>query len=225
MPPSDKLSHIEYLHVMDPDSRKLFCGSNQEWFPDEWQRRAGCGPSVAANILFYLNRKENFACCGGERGDLLCLMEDAWKSVTPEINGIPSTTLFLKKLKQYAHSLGKNFVYFALDIPPRQAERPSLSAVIKFVSQGLRGDVPIAFLNLDQGAEKNLESWHWVTITALSYSGSGRAALVTICDEGTSKQIDLKLWLETTTQGGGFVYFKESAAPRQIQRGCAIGGR
>jgi len=205
---SDKLSHIEYLQVTDPHSSKLLCGSDQEWFSDERQRLTGCGPSAAANILFYLNRKENLACCGRDRADLLYFMEDAWESVTPGKNGIPSTALFLEKLKQYAYSHKKEFTYSVLDIPPQRAERPSLSTVTAFISQGLQEDVPIAFLNLDHGAESNLESWHWVTIATLSYSRSDGTAQVIICDEGTTKQIDLKLWLETTIQGGGFVYFK-----------------
>ena len=70
-----------------------------------------------------------------------------------------------------------------------------------------QSDVPIAFLNLDHGAEEALESWHWVTITSISRTKDGQAAQVSICDEGVPKQINLKLWLETTIQGGGFVYF------------------
>ena len=85
--------------------------------------------------------------------------------------------------------------------------------VLAFIAQGLRQDVPIAFLNLDHGAEQRLESWHWVTIAAVDYSEEAQTAQIRICDEGITKKINLKLWLETTTQGGGFVYFVPDGTP------------
>lgn len=204
---SVQLSHIEYLQVTDSKSCHVYCGSDQEWFSTEQQRLTGCGPSTAANILFYINRKENADCCGNDRSDLISFMEDAWESVTPGENGIPSTTLFLEKLKQYAKLHDRIFRYFVLNVSPQQSERPSLDEVEAFIRQGLQADVPIAFLNLDHGAAKALESWHWVTIVGLICTEDGRMAHVSICDEGVSKQVDLRLWLETTVQGGGFIYF------------------
>lgn len=207
----DALSHIEYLRVTNSDSNEVFCGSDQEWFPTERQRLTGCGPSAAANILFYIDRKDNSGCCGRNREDLLFFMEEAWLSVTPGEKGIPSTALFLKKMEQYAKLHGRSFHYSVLDIPTQRQERPSLRIVIEFIRQGLRVDIPIAFLNLDHGKEDNLESWHWVTIAGLTTSDNGETAYISICDEGITKQINLKLWLETTVQGGGFVYFLPSS--------------
>lgn len=201
------LSHINYLQVTGSNSREMFCGSDQEWFPTERQRLTGCGPSAAANILFYIDRKENSDCCGRDRATLLGFMEEAWRSVTPGKNGIPSTALFTEKLEQYAKLHGRAFRYFVLNIPSQRSERPSLDTVTEFIHQGLWADVPIAFLNLDHGEEEALESWHWVTIASLSCTEDGQTAHVSICDEGIPKQINLKLWLETTVQGGGFVYF------------------
>lgn len=193
--------------VTDSDSCEIFCGSDQEWFFTERQRLTGCGPSAAANILFYIERKENADCCGKDRADLLSFMEEAWESVTPEKNGIPSTGLFLEKLEEYAKLHERSFHYSVLDISSQQSERPSLDTVTKFIRHGLRADIPIAFLNLDHGAEERLESWHWVTIAGMICSEDGQTVYVSICDEGMTKQINLKLWLETTVQGGGFVYF------------------
>ncbi|MDD2981502.1 MAG: hypothetical protein PHN80_16245 [Hespellia sp.] len=213
MPLSNQLSHIEYLQVTTSNPATVFCGSDQEWFSTERQRLTGCGPSAAANILFYLDRKNDRSCCGRDRDDLLDFMEDAWQSVTPESNGIPSTALFLEKLKLYATRHDKHFRYFSLNVPSQQTGRPSLVEVLTFIAQGLRKDVPIAFLNLDHGAEQRLESWHWVTIAAVDYSEEAQTAQISICDEGITKRINLKLWLETTTQGGGFVYFVPDAVP------------
>lgn len=204
---TEMLAHVDYLQVTDSGSCEIFCGSDQEWFPTERQRLTGCGPSAAANILFYIERKENAGCCGKDRADLLIFMEEAWQSVTPEKNGIPSTSLFLEKLEQYAKLHNRKFQYSVMNVLPQQSERPSISEVIGFIRQGLKADIPIAFLNLDHGAEETLESWHWVTIAGMTCSEDGQTAQVSICDEGITKQINLKLWLETTVQGGGFVYF------------------
>ena len=186
---AETLSHIEYLQVTDSDSCEIFCGSDQEWFSTERQRLTGCGLSAAANILFYIERKENADCCGKDRVDLLSFMEEAWESVTPEKNGIPSTGLFLEKLEEYAKLHERSFHYSVLYISSQQSEGPSLDTVTKFICHGLRADIPIAFLNLDHGAE------------------DGQTVYVSIYDEGMTKQINLKLWLETTVQGEGFVYF------------------
>jgi hypothetical protein len=71
----------------------------------------------------------------------------------------------------------------------------------------LRNDTPVAFLNLNNGAEKQLYSWHWVTIISLEYEEDGNTAFADILDEGLIKKIDLAGWFRTTTLGGGFVSF------------------
>ena len=158
--PTESLSHIDYLQVTGQDSCEVFCGSDQEWYGTKRQRLTGCGPSVAANILFYLNRQREENCCGKSREDLLRFMEMAWEYVTPLSNGIPSTALFREKLEYYALGQNENFRFFILDIPMEVPKRPVLYEVIEFIQNGLRADTPIAFLNLDNGAEMALEAWH-----------------------------------------------------------------
>jgi hypothetical protein len=46
----------EYLHVTDEDGTQ-FLGCEQEWFGTLWQRRSGCGPTVASNLMLYLHRR------------------------------------------------------------------------------------------------------------------------------------------------------------------------
>lgn len=200
-----ELAHMEYLQVSGLDG--IYCGSDQEWYAAEDQRLRGCGPSAAANILFYNRRKRDRNCCGRDRADLLAQMEDTWKYVTPRQSGITSTSIFIKKVERYARVHGEELQYFSLDIPEYPADRPPLAQVVHFLEKGLRSDTPVAFLNLDNGQEETLERWHWVTIAALEYEKGANSTWVSICDEGLCKRIDLSLWLETTTLGGGFVYF------------------
>ena len=69
----------------------------------------------------------------------------------------------------------------------------------------------MAFLNLCNGEEKNLDRWHWVTIISLEYAKDKNQVLANILDEGVIKKISLSLWYHTTTLGGGFVYFTNSS--------------
>ena len=57
----------------------------------------------------------------------------------------------------------------------------------------------MAFLNLHNGRVKELDYWHWVTITALEDTTA------VILDSGSALRIDLRLWYETTKRRGGYV--------------------
>ncbi|MDR2671532.1 MAG: hypothetical protein LBC26_07430, partial [Oscillospiraceae bacterium] len=37
-------------------SDAVYMGGSQEWYEGAWQRRAGCGPTVAAGLVWYLAR-------------------------------------------------------------------------------------------------------------------------------------------------------------------------
>jgi hypothetical protein len=69
------------------------------------------------------------------------------------------------------------------------------------LEKSISEDLPVDFLNFCSGRVKNLESWHWVTL-----SGFDKETMrATICDQGEESEIDLALWLQTTTANGGFV--------------------
>ena len=195
------------LEVVDESTQHKFYGCNQEWYSTEWQRRAGCGPSVACNIIRYLGSAPEAT---NSKEEWLSLMEETWEHVTPTTKGMPTTRLFYDSVLAYARAKGLNIECHCCDIPEDEASRPELPAILQFVESGLLNDAPIAFLNLCNGEEKNLYRWHWVTIISLDYVAGNTQALVKILDEGLVKEIDLALWHETTTLGGGFVYFTEN---------------
>lgn len=81
-----------------------------------------------------------------------------------------------------------------------------MEALWPYVTPGARGldkDCPVAFLNFSHGALKNLDSWHWVPLTAMTEGES--VLLCTILDEGEARVIDLALWWETSSLGGALV--------------------
>ena len=96
---------------------------------------------------------------------------------------------------------------FAGDMPEDVAGRPALRDVVWFIEEALQNDAPVAFLNLCNGEEHCLYRWHWVTIVALDFAPDGSRAAATILDEGRQLDIDLAVWHNTTTLGGGFVWF------------------
>lgn len=202
------LSNLKLLTVSDEDKESYY-GCSQQWYGTEKQRLCGCGPSVACGIVWYLSHYLGLSQQGflTSKDACLKLMEEVWKFMTPSTEGIPSTTIFYENVLAYANARGLKLEPRFCDIPSNEFVRPDLKKVVNFIEGGLRQNSPIAFLNLCNGEEDNLEEWHWVTIVSLEWSGRGERALVDIYDMGLIKKTDLSLWYKTTTLGGGFVYF------------------
>ncbi|NLV99518.1 MAG: hypothetical protein GX034_06960 [Clostridiaceae bacterium] len=201
------LPDLNCLTVRDDHTDEVeYFGSNQEWFPDAWQRMAGCAPSVTANIfLYHYQKREAGRFCF--KKDLLALMEESWCYVTPGEGGLPSTSKFAEKVKDFGCSHNLKLDSRILKVGEDESRRPSLSDMIDFIVEALKWETPVAFLNLCNGQVETLDKWHWVTITAIKYDNDRGTATAMISDEAVSKEIDLALWLATTTRGGGFVYF------------------
>lgn len=201
------LKHPELFNIFDEISAKTHFGSNQQWYKDEFQRKAGCGPSVASNLVSYSLLEHNGRSGPVNKEDFLKLMEELWLYVTPSRQrGLPSTDLFYKGLIAYAQDNGLRVKRCAIiDMHNPASEKPPLSVVIKFLTDAIAKDIPVAYLNLDSGDEKTLDEWHWVTV--LSIESEGEQAWLEIMDEGKTKRIDLTLWYNTTQLGGGFVCF------------------
>ncbi len=206
------LTNPNLFRAIDAVTHKAYYGYHQECYTTEWQRDSGCGPSAAANIIFYLNYTRSNLGLGQSVTKIencLSLIEEVWEYVTPGEKGIPNTKMFYDDVLSYALAKGLNIEYSVCDLHEDKAKRPELNEVLKFLEAALLKDSPIAFLNLCNGQVKNLDPWHWVTIISLEYAENKNSAFIKILDEGLIKKIDLALWYNTTTLGGGFVYFTE----------------
>ncbi len=205
---SVSLAKPDLFKIRDKGAGKAQYGCDQDWYATEWQRMAGCGPSVACNIVSYLERRRR-----GTGGAGTCMskaaslrnMQEAWEYVTPTKMGLPKISMFYDAVLRYAKARGLNVEYGFLELPKARSRRPGLAEVISFIRDALSKDAPVAFLNLCNGVEKKLEAWHWVTIVALESSEGGKRAFVKIVDNGAVKKIDLALWHATSKLGGGFV--------------------
>jgi hypothetical protein len=197
------LHNLFLYQIRDEATRKLYYGCDQEWYSTKWKRLSGCGPTAVSNIIYYLTQTRSGSKTAFSWEQARALMEDVWNYVTPTMHGIPSTEILCKGIASYAKAKEMNIGIETVDIPKSRLERPAFAVLLSFLDQALEDDIPIAFLNLDHGEERNLDSWHWVTIVSLEQTGE--MAVVEILDEGIIKRIDLSLWFHTTTKGGGFV--------------------
>jgi hypothetical protein len=185
----------------------LYYGAQQTWYKDEWQKKAGCGPTTAAQLVYYLALSRAdcakilspLARAGGREG-FTTLMDEVWQYVTPGNMGTNSTELFTGGLCRYGERHNLKFSFRVLSVPPLFG-RPTWEHLASFMRAALSADLPVAFLNLSNGRLDNLDNWHWVTLVELD-ADEGRALMY---DDGDATRIDLKLWLKTTLLGGGFV--------------------
>lgn len=203
------LSSIELINVTDASGLEYF-GCNQEWFGTFWQRLSGCGPSVAATLLLYLQRRGalDLPISGYDKKDCTLFMEQVWTHVTPTLQGVNTAELFCDGILSFAAANGVPLSCERLILPKKAEERPALADAVAFIEAGLNNDSPVAFLNLHNGKVKALEAWHWVTIVALETDPLTSAATVTIFDGDKADRVDFTVWYETTKKGGALVYLR-----------------
>ena len=203
------IKNMKLFEVIDEASAETFYGGWQEWYGVWWKRLAGCGPTTVTNIISYMNRA-GLADGGAaplRKSEFVALMDDVWHYVTPSVRGIPSAAALTKGAAGYIAARKLALITEELDIPKNRLLRPGLTKLSEFIAQSLENDIPVAFLSLDNGEEKLLDTWHWVTLLALRYEEDGSAAFADVADEGKLLHVDLRKWYDTTGLGGGFVRF------------------
>lgn len=183
-------------------------GGNQAWYKKLWQRKAGCGPTACANLIWYLSRtraelSKLWPHLGDKKTDMLKLMEETWKYVTPTLMGVNRTAILAEGAIKFGRDRGISLSQSTLDIPPTPNSRPNFKDLETFLAEAFSQNLPVAFLNLDAGDLHNLESWHWVTLIAAE--DDGQAVMV---DQGYRTRINLKRWLQSNRGGGGFTYIQ-----------------
>jgi len=192
-------------------------GSNQQMYKIVWQRKSGCGPSTATNLIIYAalcqrHSELNGGLCSEKKlpvtqESMFFYMQKVWEYVTPGLGGVNKTSKFMKGFYKYALDRGLDIKLRSFDVPvDKKGTDVNFGNFLEFIKAGLNCGCPVAFLNLCKGALTNLDSWHWVSIMAC-YEAHG-TVYATIYDEGGKKDIDIKLWFETHTKDGGLVYFE-----------------
>lgn len=207
------IANSEILTVTDPRTKLSTFGGAQEWYASQWQRKAGCGPTCAANLTAYLalTRPELRSLYRGEdcnRDAFLRHMNEVYPFVKPGLAGLNRVERFSEGVVAFAASRGISLTPHVCSVKSnRTPKRPGESELFAFVEAGLRADCPIAFLNLSRGNENKLQSWHWISITSANMEEDRLIACAS--DEGRLIEFDLLLWYLSTTMRGGLVYFTQ----------------
>lgn len=198
------LTSLPLLWIQNGAARAY--GADQAWYPTWFRRLGGCGPTTAANVLWYLAATRPIACgalCLSDcrrREAMVRLMQQTWNDITPGLQGVHKPETFCKGIERYGRDRGVLLQTRCLDIPDEPEARPSGQALEAFLQDALQQDLPVAFLNLSNGGLENLEGWHWVTLVA--QPAPGRALMY---DQGRAVELDLSRWLGTTTRGGALI--------------------
>ena len=189
----------------------MSCGANQCWYPYWRARLSGCGPTAAANLLWYLavSRPQR---CGAlftgnaqHKPEMVRLMRQVWRFVRPAPWGMARGQSFARGACRFAAARGVSLQAELLQVPAAVARRPSDAQLYDFLAKALAADLPVAFLNRSNGAVRNLPGWHWVTLVAV------QPDLQAVMYDGSKSQVvDLALWLSTTQKGGAFVMLRPS---------------
>ena len=208
------IKHPEVFTIRDEASGQSTFGGDQAWYAEDWHRMAGCGPTCAANLTAYLalTRPAFRALYAGEdmrRDHFAAHMEAVFTFVTPGNMGLNRVEMYTRGVEEFAASRGlslKTHVFEAHGNMHRN--RFPAEALSEFVRSGLASDCPVAFLNLTKGRVKNIQAWHWITLTKADV-GDGQL-IAWASDEGREISFDLKLWYLSTRMRGGLVYFSEN---------------
>jgi hypothetical protein len=180
---------------------KTYHGFSQLWYPQFRQRSAGCGPTAAAMIIFYMTQSGRSALSDVDETDstsVLTLMAKVWDYVTPGMFGLASTRKMQAGVQKYMNTVPIMVHGKRLDIKHKQDILP----LRKFLVEAFQQDCPVAFLNLHRGAITAFEGWHWIVLTGIACNNQVHAL-----DGGNKICFDLETWVNTTKLGGGFFYF------------------
>ncbi len=208
------IKHPEILTVPDEASGKSTFGGDQAWYGEEWHRMAGCGPTCAANLTSYLalTRPSLRPLYAGEdmrRSQFADHMESVYGFVTPGNMGLNRVEMFTRGVEEFALSRGVSIRTYVFEAHGNMhRERPAADELAEFVKAGLSSDCPVAFLNLTKGRVKNIQAWHWITITKADVGDGKLTAWAS--DEGREISFDLRLWYLSTRMRGGLIYFTEN---------------
>jgi len=167
---------------------------------------AGCGPTTTSNLFWYLTKSRPEVCgnlytiVNNDRTEMLELMEQVWEYVKPGMKGVNKSSMLTEGAIQYGRDKNVALDVRVLEVPEEISNRPSENEVLKFLSIAFSEDLPVAFLNLSNGAVENLDNWHWVTLISTNMKLQAE-----MYDQSMLQIIDVKKWLTTTTKCGSFV--------------------
>jgi hypothetical protein len=203
-----EIRHPEWLQIKT--NNKTYFGYDQEWYHSIWQRKAGCGPTAAAMLLNYTQRREGILAELPELTGIIAKMEDCWQYVTPGTSGVSTTNKLCNGLTKFFDHYQLSWRCEQLSINPKAKKTiVTLAKMIDFIANALENDCPLGFLSLHPGKIENLQRWHWTVLVRCNHDPLLDKYIATVYDGGDKIEFDIGLWLTTTATGGGFVHISK----------------
>lgn len=163
------------------DNQIIGYGGNQDWFEDDWAKKAGCASVLAANLVAYYQHlfqasKESF----------LEIMEEMFTWMTPGKMGFPY-------LYKFAHQLVTYFNQHQILVKPiYQKKSKSYEHALHFVLKSIDQSHPVGLLILHhRSKELEDDNWHWVCITGYQKKEDGYDIIFSDC--GKRRVIDARI--------------------------------
>lgn len=165
------LTHPERLTITGPQG-ETYQGGDQEWYRDLWQRRRLRAHhrrrSAVLSVPDPPRLRPMAPAAARTQAGFLRYMEALWPYVTPGARGLDKPESLVLGCRSFALSRGCRLQGQVLEIPAQREARPSLDQC-----RAIRRPVPGPGLSrglpqLLPRSPQNLDSWHWVPLTAMT---------------------------------------------------------
>ena len=87
---------------------RIWYGYSQDWYQDEWRRRAGCGPTTATYLAAYCLYRDGIWKDLHTTNAVLTQMNRIWDYVTPRQGGLFKTRWLRDGLEMFFQEAGHN---------------------------------------------------------------------------------------------------------------------
>lgn len=177
------MSLIDIVKIYE-DDQLVGYGGNQDWFKDEWPKKAGCASVLGSNLYAYYH---NIHKCSKE--EFIKIMDDLYEYMTPGRMGFP---YFYK----FAHQFIKRMKEESIDLKPVYLKKSkSYEQSISFVKNSIDKSYPVGMLILShQAKELEDDNWHWMCISG--YEEVEDDYMIVFSDCGICKKVSAKVLFE-----------------------------
>lgn len=162
------------------DDKLIGQGGNQDWFLDDWAKKAGCASVSATDIFLYYTRKNREF----DQQTYVNHMKEMFKLMRPGKNGFPYAYLYARKLSSLLNDC-KYHIY----------RRPTVEMAIAVVKESIDTNNPLGLLILTHRRRRIRDDlWHWVTI--VGYQETEKGLDIIFLDCGEKKTIPARIVFE-----------------------------
>ena len=168
---------LDMIHIYE-NGQRIGYGGNQDWFLDDWAKKAGCASVLASHLYtYYLSITQM------SKSEFLEIMNQMFQRFTPGKMGYP----FLYKFaRTFCQMMQEKQVFLK---PVYMKQPKSYWQAMKFIEKSIDEGNPVSLLILShQAKELEDDNWHWVCITGYKHSCDGEWIVFSDC--GIRREID-----------------------------------